>query len=72
MPSLAAEATIRKWFHEADAARRSPADGFTLWRSRAFCWDDRPLPTHFGSRGLLAVMEREIQQGGGGQTPRRS
>ena len=46
MPSLTAEAAIRKRFQKADVAWRSPADGFTLWRSRNSRWGNRQFPTN--------------------------
>ena len=49
MPSLTGDATIRERFQKADVARRSPADGFTLWRSRNSRWGNRPFPSGSGS-----------------------
>jgi hypothetical protein len=52
MRSPAAAATVRESFRKADTARRSPADGFTLWRSRNSRWGNRPFPTRCGYRHL--------------------
>ena len=43
--ALAKMAPLRQVFRKADVARRSPADGFTLWRSRNSRWGNRPFPT---------------------------
>jgi hypothetical protein len=55
LPSPTAGETIRKRFHKADLARRSPADGFTLWRSRNSRWDNRPLPTLCGPTPIAYI-----------------
>ena len=45
LPSLTAEGTIRRRFHNADLAWRSPGDGFTVSGPRNSRWGNRQFPT---------------------------